>query len=114
MIGFLGGDFNLIRHPKNRNKLGGDITEMSMLNELILDLDHVQIPFSGRNFTWSNMQSDPLLVKLDWVLTSSSCTLSYPATFLQPLSKPLSDHIPYVLHIGSSIPKSKIFIFENY
>jgi len=60
------------------------------------------------------MQSDPLLVKLDWVLTSSSWTLTYPATFVQPLSNHISDHIPYVLHIGSSIPKSKIFRFENY
>ena len=60
------------------------------------------------------MQSDPLLVKLDWAFTSSGWTLSYPATHVQPLSRPISDHIPYVLHIGSSIPKSNIFRFENY
>jgi hypothetical protein len=29
-------------------------------------------------------------------------------------SRPTSDHIPYVLHIGTNIPKSKIFRFENY
>jgi hypothetical protein len=61
----LGGDFNLFRNPENRNKPGGDIREMCMFNEMITDLDLVEIPFSGRNFTWSNMQSDPLLVKLD-------------------------------------------------
>jgi hypothetical protein len=33
---------------------------------------------------------------------------------VQPLSKPTSDHIPHVLHIGTNIPKSKIFRFENY
>lgn len=60
------------------------------------------------------MQDDPLLVKLDWIFTSASWTLSFPATFVQPLSKPVSDHIPYVLHIGSSIPRSKIFRFENF
>lgn len=110
----LAGDFNLFREPSNRNKPGGDLQEMNMFNELISDLDLVEIPFSGRSFTWSNMQTDPLMVKLDWVFTSSSWTLSFPATFVQPLSKPVSDHIPYVIHIGSSIPKSNMFRFENH
>jgi hypothetical protein len=61
----IGGDFNLIRYPKNRNKPGGDLLEMNMFNELIVDLDLVGVPFSGREFTWSNMQYDSLLVKLD-------------------------------------------------
>lgn len=110
----LGGDFNLIRHHENRNKPGGDIGEMIMFNELITDLDLVQIPFSGRNYSWSNMQTDPLLVKLDWVFTSASWTLFFPANFIQPLPKPVSDHIPYVLHIESKIPKSNMFRFENF
>lgn len=110
----LGGDFNLIRQPKNRDKPGGDISEMNMFNEAISDLDLVEIPFSGRNYTWTNMQADPLLVKLDWIFTSSTCTLTYPATYAQPLSRPILDHIPYVLHIGSSILKSSLFRFENY
>lgn len=67
----LGGDFNLIKGPENRNKPGEEVTKMNMFNEAIVDLDLTDIPFSRRNFTWSNMQSDPLLVKLDWVFTSS-------------------------------------------
>jgi len=43
---------------------------MQLFNNLILDLDLVDLPFNGRKFTWSNMQVDPLLVKLDWVFTS--------------------------------------------
>lgn len=74
---------------------------------------------SWHTFQWqelhlSNMQEDPLLVKLDWILTSPSWTLTYPATFVQPLARPLSGHIPYVLHIGTSIPKSRIFRFEIF
>lgn len=67
----LGGDFNLFRSVENRNKPGGDITEMNLFNEIISDLNLVEVPFSSRNFTWSNMRDDPLLVKLDWVFTSS-------------------------------------------
>lgn len=87
---------------------------MNMFNELIADLELVAVPFSGRCFTWSNMQDDSLLVKLDWVFTSAGWSLSFPATFVQPLPRPISDHIPYVLHIGSSILKSNLFRFENF
>ena len=55
---------------ENINKSRGDISEMQLFNNLILDLDLVDLPFNGRKFTWSNMQVDPLLVKLDWVFTS--------------------------------------------
>jgi exonuclease III len=61
----LGGDFNLIRSPENQNKPRGDTNEMNLFNEVISNLDLVEIPFNGRNFSWSNMQEDPLLVKLD-------------------------------------------------
>lgn len=66
----------------------GEVAKMNLFNEVISDLDLVEIPFSGRNLTWSNMQDDPLLVKLDWVFTSASWTLSFPATFVQPLPSP--------------------------
>jgi hypothetical protein len=47
----LGGDFNLIRNPENRNKPGRDLGEMNLFNKMISDLDLVEIPFSGRNYT---------------------------------------------------------------
>jgi hypothetical protein len=87
---------------------------MQMFNNTINDMDLVEIHFNGRKYTWSNMQSDSLLVKLDWVLTSSAWGLSYPATSVQPLSRPISDHIPYVINIGSRVPSSKHFRFENF
>lgn len=93
----LASDFNLIKEPSNRNTPGGDLSEMNMFNEFISDLDLVEIPFSGRSFTWRNKQSDPLMVKLDWVFTSSSSTLSFLATFVQLVSKLVLDHIPYVI-----------------
>lgn len=99
----LAGDFTLYRNPKNRSKPGGDLSEMNMFNELISDLDLHDIPFSGRHYTWSNMQADPLMVKLDWVFTSPNWAISYPATFVQPVSKLVSDHIPFAIHIGRDL-----------
>lgn len=74
------GDFNLIRNPENRNRTGGNMGVMMLFNDLIHHLDLVDIAFEGRAYTWSNMQDNPLLQKLDWVFTSSSWTLQYPDT----------------------------------
>jgi exonuclease III len=68
----LAGDFNLIRSPEDRNRLGADINEMLLFNDLIQHLDLAEIQIQNRQYTWSNMQDVPLLEKLDWVFTSSS------------------------------------------
>ena len=65
-------------------------------------------------FTWSNMQQDPLLVQLDWFFTSCQWTLSYLNSTVFPLDKITSDHLPCVIKISTSIPKAKIFRFENH
>lgn len=61
------------------------------------------------------MQIDPLLVKLDWVLSSDFWGLPFPATTVQrPLSRPISDHATFVVNIGTKIPKASCFRFENH
>jgi hypothetical protein len=74
----------------------------------------VELPLKGRKYTWSNMQNDPLLEILDWFFTSSSWTTSYPSTFVYPLVKTTSDHLPRVISIGTKIPRVSVFRFENY
>ncbi|KAM3292613.1 hypothetical protein ACQJBY_036379 [Aegilops geniculata] len=108
------GDFNHIRYPQNRNLEGGNILNMLAFNEAISNLALIEIPIKGRNFTWSNMQDWPLLEKIDWCFTSENWTLSYPDTLAYPLAKTTSDHVPFMVKIGTSIPKSHIFRFENY
>jgi exonuclease III len=59
------GDFNLIRRPENRNKPGGDPNMMMAFNEAISKLGILELPLSGQQYTWSNMQQNPLLERLD-------------------------------------------------
>jgi hypothetical protein len=99
---------------QDRNKPGGILGEIQMFNNLIIDLDLAKVPFSGKRYTWSNMKLDPLLVKLDWVLTSSTWALSFPETSVQPLSRPISDHIRFVINISTKISKASTFRFKNY
>ena len=58
--------------------------------------------------------ANPLLVKLDWFFTSTSWMTSFPKTTVLPLARPISDHLPCVMKIGTAIPKTIVFRFENY
>ena len=52
--------------------------------------------------------------QLDWFFTSVDWTLSFLDTLVLPMAKISSDHIPCKVSIGTSIPKTNIFRFENY
>jgi exonuclease III len=108
------GDFNFIRSPENRNRPGGDINDMNVFNEIIGHLGLLELQLKGRKFTWSNKQNTPLLEKLDWFFTSANWISDYPNTLVLPLAHSGSDHVPCVVSIDTSIPKAKLFWFENY
>ena len=82
---------------------------MLAFNRFISHHDLIDIPLKGRSFTWSNMQADPLLEKLDWVFTSASWTALFPITLASPLAKLSSDHVPLKVQVGIHVPKAQIF-----
>jgi hypothetical protein len=73
----------------------------------------VEIPLQGKKFTWTNKQTPPLLERIDWFFTSQSWIGSYPNTYAHSLVMEVSDHWPLVVDIQTSIPKRKVFRFEN-
>ena len=103
-----------IDHQKTGTNLRGILQDTLIFIDVIGQLGLVELPLKGRSFTWSNMQQDPLLEQLDWFFTSVNWTTQYPNTMVHPMSKPISDHIPCKIMIGTSIPKSSIFRFENF
>jgi hypothetical protein len=108
------GDFNFIRSHENRNRPGGNVNDMFLFNDIIGHLGLLELSLKGRAYTWSNMQSELLLEQLDWFFTSSNWISEYPNSIVLPLAKTGSDHVPCVVTINTSIPKAKIFRFENY
>ena len=103
-----------MRSLENRNLPGGNVNDIFLFNEIIGHLGLVELPIKGRQFTWSNMQSQPLLEQIDWFFTSSNWTSNYPNTTVGPLPKLVSDHTPCMISIETSVPKSKVFRFENF
>jgi hypothetical protein len=108
------GDFNFYRSLSNRNRPGGNLADTLIFNEAIGHLGLVELPLKGHAFTWSNMQSNPLLEQLDWFFTSINWTLDFPNTEVLPLAKITSDHIPCKVAISTKIPKASMFRFENF
>lgn len=99
---------------KNKNLPGGNINDIFLFNEVIGHLELIELPMKGRRFTWSNMQSVPLLEQIDWFFTTPNWTTCYPKTFVLPLARTASDHVPCVVSVCTSIPKARMFHFENY
>ena len=60
------------------------------------------------------MQDNPLLEQLDWFITFANWISVYPMSQVLPLARTASDHVPCVVDINTSIPRSNIFRFENY
>jgi mannosylglycoprotein endo-beta-mannosidase len=108
------GDFNFVRSHENRNRGGGDINDMFLFNEVIGHLGLLDLPLKGRNYTWSNMQKNPLLEQLDWFFTSCNWIMDYPNSMVLPLARKGSDHSPCIVNIDTDIPKAKLFRFEIF
>jgi hypothetical protein len=60
------------------------------------------------------MQQDPLLEQLNWCFTSTNWISDYPNTLMLAMARTISNHTPCQVQIGISIPKAKLFRFENY
>jgi hypothetical protein len=80
----------------------GTCTGMLLFNEAISNLGLIDIPLKGRKYTWSNMQSSPLLQRLNWFFSSLSWTTSFPITMAEPLAMTTSYHVPCVISFQSS------------
>ncbi|WVZ75385.1 hypothetical protein U9M48_023441 [Paspalum notatum var. saurae] len=59
------GDFNLIYKEEDKNNANLNSAMMGRFRRFIDDLVLKELPLHGRNFTWSNGQDSPTLVKLD-------------------------------------------------
>jgi hypothetical protein len=77
---------------------------MFIFNDVIQHLDLVEVPLKGRAYKLSNMQDNCLLEKLDRVFTSSSWTLAFPNMMAYALAHVVSDHVPYVIQMESTVP----------
>ena len=97
------GDFNSIRDINERFGLcqrGSGINEIKEFNEWIEDLEMVEPPWMGRQFTWFRPNGTSRS-KLDRFLLSPEWLDRWPTTIQSTLPRNFSDHCPILLRSSS-------------
>jgi exonuclease III len=107
------GDFNLLRGAADKNQGHLDNHLCSLFNNTLDCLGVVELQLQDCLFTWSNMRSAPTLARLDRAFVNNDHTSSFPSTTLTTLPRLASDHKPLLVSMSTSIPKSRVFRFEN-
>uniref|UniRef100_A0A2N9GN59 Reverse transcriptase domain-containing protein n=1 Tax=Fagus sylvatica TaxID=28930 RepID=A0A2N9GN59_FAGSY len=107
------GDFNVVRFPSERLGCSRLSASMSDFSDFIDDLNLVDLPLHGGQYTWCNGSSNPSMSRIDRVLVSSDWEEQYPDVFQKLLPKPISDHAPLLLEVGGMAGGKRAFKFEN-
>ena len=110
----MGGDFNIIRGPNEKNNDRYDDRWPSLFNAVITSLDLRELELSGRKFTWANSLPQPTFERLGRVLVSIDWEFKFPRATVQALPREItSDHTPLLLSFGDRRDAGQpIFRFE--
>ena len=110
----LGGDFNIIRNPSEKNNNRFNDRWPFLFNAVIDSLDLRELELSGRKFTWANSLKTPTFEKLDRVLVSTEWEQQFPKAPVVALTWEISDHTPLLLNTEEEGGNSKqpLFKFE--
>ncbi|KAL8475034.1 hypothetical protein ACS0TY_031453 [Phlomoides rotata] len=110
----LAGDFNAVRNEVERVGRSGctNKREMEDFDKFIRDSNLIDLPLSGRSYTWyrpdgsCKSRLDHFLLNEEWI----SC---YPTARLKGLPRSISDHYPIILEDGLIDWGPKPFRFSN-
>ena len=102
----IGGDFNMLRFPREKSRGRFDGHWPFLFNAVIDSLDLREVHMIGRKFTWANSLPEPTYEKLDRVLMSTDWEFKYPLVTVRALERieALSDHAPLLLSTGTTKP----------
>jgi endonuclease/exonuclease/phosphatase family metal-dependent hydrolase len=110
----MGGDFNLIRAPEDKNNSNLNWPLMDLFNDSIAAWALSEIPRTGARFTWTNRQLNPVRSALDRVFISPAFEAVFPLCALTAETSLGSDHTPLVFDTGEGLPvHSNRFYFES-
>lgn len=73
---------------------------MKDFNDWINHHNLVDLPLHGVEFTWSNMQKDPVICHLDRFLVSTDWVDLFPDCIQRALARPISNHCSLMLETG--------------
>ncbi|KAG6643357.1 hypothetical protein CIPAW_09G205800 [Carya illinoinensis] len=105
-----GGDFNLTHFPSEKSGESNFSHAMSSSSDLIFELNPIDLPLVGGDYTWSNGRS---FSRLDRFLVSTSWEAHFSGLNQKLLPRMCSDHYPIMLDCGGVKVGRRYFKFEN-
>jgi hypothetical protein len=110
----IGGDFNILRNPSEKNNDNFDHRWPFLFNSVIDGLNLREREMSGRKFAWVNSLPNPMFEKLDRILMSIEWEQKFSLANVIALSRDITDHMPLLLDTGRapSSGSQPLFKFE--
>jgi hypothetical protein len=111
----IGGDFNIMRRPEDKNNNNFNYRWSNLFNAVIKSLELREIEMTGRKYTWSNDLDPPTFEKLDRVLMSPEWDIKFPNVTIEALDRTRSDHTPLLLNgkVAALTGNHTLFKFEQ-
>lgn len=108
----VGGNFNVLQRMSERNNCSRILASMQRFSSWIENMELVDLPLGGASFTWSNMQEEPNLARLDKFLIDSQWAECFNHTSQRACTNPVSDHVPIILDSITESWGPTLFRFE--
>lgn len=108
------GDFNIIYEARDKNNQNLNRRLMGRFRSTLNTLELKDIRLQNRQFTWSNEQGNPILSKLDRILSNSEGDILFSGHSLLALSTSCSDHCQLLLAPMQEPKRKPRFRFENF
>ena len=99
----LGGDFNVLRFPGERNREGRWTGTMRRFSQIIDELELKDLPLQGGVFTWTGGLGNQRMARLDKFLITNDWENYFENATQSILPRPLLDHFPILLIGGGSL-----------
>jgi hypothetical protein len=96
----LGGDFNILRHPSEKNNLNYNARCPFLFNAVIDGLNLRELEMTGRKFTCVNNLASQTYEKLDRILITTEWEEKFPLSTVRALTREIFDHTPLLLNTG--------------
>jgi hypothetical protein len=96
----IGGDFNMLRNPSEKNNDNYEHRWPFLFNSVIDGLNLRELEMSSRRYTWANSLPNPTYEKLDIILMSTEWEKKIPLENVIALSRDTLDHTPLLLDTG--------------
>ncbi|XP_020262542.1 uncharacterized protein LOC109838519 [Asparagus officinalis] len=107
------GDFNATLSSEERNGRKGSIKDINSFKSFVSSNYLIDLPLSGRSFTWSNNRQDPALARLDRFLVCAEWDKNHPLSLQFSPPSVGSDHFPIILDSRGIKPNTPMFKFEK-